>query len=238
MYSSESYFGGEGASPIRYDELARMNRSYFDRRMEQIASCHGEPVRRLRILDFGAATGEFVVEALKAGHEAFGVELSDDARNIAASRGLRLLRPEDLGGLDPGEFDVIHMNHVLEHMPDPLDHLRAMRRLLRPDGLLVVEVPQQFDNDLDRLKRLLRLGGKQARLDAFSLHHTCFFSPSSLRGLLERAGFRVLRLRTFNPARAPLWPPSPRNWAARILLSVADRTHGGGNIVEAFARRA
>jgi hypothetical protein len=44
-----------------------------------------------------------------------------------------------------------------------------------------------------------------------------------------------VRVRTFNPDKTPFWPPSARNWILRVGLGLADRLHGGGNIIEAFA---
>jgi len=40
---------------------------------------------------------------------------------------------------------MVTMFHVLEYLPDPLEHLRTVRRLLVDDGLLVVEVPNHDD---------------------------------------------------------------------------------------------
>lgn len=237
LYSEALYFGGKGASPADYAALAGRRIDYFRARIRSIvqaASCGSA----LKMLDYGAATGEFVRAARDEGHECAGIEISDDARATA-----KYVNEVDLLPLDATQeigdmvFDVVHMNHVLEHMPDPLMHLRWCHRVLKPQGLLVIEVPQQFDNDLDRLRRALLVGGRQKRFDAYSLHHTFFFSPRSMHMLLRLAGFETLKVTTFDPGSAPLRPFSLKNLILRVVLGLADQLHGAGNVIEVLSRR-
>lgn len=238
LYSQETYFGGKGASPADYEKVIADRLSYLSQRIRKASRMLGDRDNPLSVLDYGAATGDFVSLARSEGHRCEGVELSADARAAAHARhGLRLMSPEQARQLAGAQFDVIHMNHVLEHMPNPLEHLQWCCELLRPYGLLIIEVPQQFDNDLDRVRRWLGRGGKQKRFDAYSLHHTYFFSPQTMSDLLARAGFRNLQVSTFNPGKAPLWPPKVSHWILRIGLGLADRIHRGGNIIEVFATK-
>lgn len=237
LYSDAMYFGGEGASPAGYAGLAKARIDYMRSRIERIGRMAGGK-QPLSMLDYGAATGEFVRAARDAGHVCVGIELSDDARASAERKnGVELLAADRSNELGDAQFDVVHMNHVLEHMPDPLAHLCWCARMLKPGGLLVSEVPNQFDNDLDRLRRLLHVGGKRPRFDAYSLHHTYFFTPTTMVMLLARAGFKVVNLTTFNCDKTPLWPFAPKNYLLGGLLGAADRLHAGGNIIEVFARR-
>ena len=146
-----------------------------------------------RLLDYGAATGDFVKLAREAGAVADGVEFSAEARARAMSLGVTLLPPDSHLS---GGYDVVHMNHVFEHMPDPVAHLAYCREQLRTGGLLVIEVPQQFYNLADTLRRVSGSGGQQKRFDAFSVHHTYFYTPATLKRLCEKAGFRTLACRT------------------------------------------
>ncbi|HJR74838.1 MAG TPA: class I SAM-dependent methyltransferase [Luteimonas sp.] len=236
LYSDENYFGGRGAAPEDYATLAKARRPYFATRIESIER-HFSP-GKLAMLDYGAATGEFVALARERGHACDGVELSDDARAVALSRhGIDLLPADAATAMSEAVYDVVHMNHVLEHMPDPLAQLRWCAKVLKPGGLLVAEVPQQFDNDLDKARRAIGIGGRQSRFDAYSLHHTFFFTPRSMRTLAEKAGFSPVRIATFNPAKTPLWPFSLRNWILRPWLGAADKIRSGGNIVELYAAK-
>lgn len=237
LYTDAMYFGGDGASPEDYESFAKARIDYMRARiarLERMADKQGP----LALLDYGAATGDFVRASLDAGHNCIGIELSADARAVAKERkGVTLLPIDCIDEIADARFDAIHMNHVLEHMPDPLAHVRWCARVLKPNGLFVFEVPQQFDNDLDRLRRGLRVGGKLPRFNAFSLHHTYFFTPSTVATLLAKAGFTVQSLSTFNSNRTPLWPISAKNYILRLLLGTADRVHAGGNIIEVFAQR-
>lgn len=237
LYSNDSYFGGSGASPVDYTTVIAQRLNYFRKRIRIAASILQRDVP-ISVLDFGAATGDFVALARSEGHHCEGIELSDDARASAKERyNVSLLSLNQVDQLPPSAFDFLHMNHVLEHIPDPIGHLRWCLGMLKPDGLLFVEVPQQFDNDLDRARRFLRMGGRQARFDAYSLHHTYFFTPWTLANTLRAAGFEPGCVRTFNPDKTPMRPFNVRNWILRGFLGLADR-HNGGNILEVFARPA
>lgn len=239
LYSSDMYFGGKGASPADYRDEARSRVGYWRARVRTAAAMLERNGPAFTFFDYGAATGEFVRVALEEGHVCVGVELSADARAAArAHNGVSLLAPEQTEEISGMRFDVIHMNHVLEHMPNPLAHLRWCADRLNPQGLLILEVPQQFDNDLDRLRRWLRAGGKRSHFDAYSLHHTYFFNPGTMTTLLRKTGFQLKILATFNRHKTPLWPPVMKNWILRPMLYSADVLHRGGNIIEVYATPA
>jgi len=100
---------------------------------------------RLDILEVGAAYGIFVHYANSSGHHAVGTEVTPEFAE--ASRGL--IRGEVVHVPDeryeehfpPGSFDVVLMEHVLEHMREPRKTLASLRALLRQDGILVICVP-------------------------------------------------------------------------------------------------
>lgn len=239
VYSHEAYFADRvGMEPYR--DVVRRRLWGFRHRLRRLERRLGEDGSGdgsgLRILDVGAATGEFVVEARKRGHRAEGFEPSAGGRAEARERhGLELAGGtlEELSGRFAGPYDVVHLSHVLEHLPDPAAALATMRRLLAPGGVLSVEVPQQFDNDVEWLLRLLGRS-RHGRFDTHSLHHTYFFTPPTLLALLAVAGFEVLELRTFHWGLTP--PPSPRNLLLGTYLWLSDKVHRGGPVIEVHAR--
>lgn len=234
LYTDENYFRPEGKDTIDpYASVAEIRRPYFRARLATVARYY--PGKSFRILDIGAATGEFLDEARRLGHHIQGIELSESARHTAnTTLGIELSGIELHKLPEEEQYDVIHMNHVFEHLPDPTMALVACHRLLRTDGLLLIEVPQQINNDLDRLKMLLHLATRPM-LSAYSLHHTFFFTPTTLTRLLERHGFEVRYLATSNPARTPLKPFRLINLLLKIFLWLSDRSHRGGNIIEIHA---
>lgn len=148
----------------------------------------------LRLLDIGCSNGLFLVEALQAGFEVHGAELSPDTAAYARSQfGLEVYAGDwrDAGHAD-GSFDVVTLFGVIEYLPDPLGELAAIRRLLRPDGLLLQSTPN-IDGLVARLSCALA-----HRLDYWppseQPHHLYRFSDGTLAELTERAGYEVTRV--------------------------------------------
>lgn len=97
------------------------------------------------ILDIGAGTGDFLSVAQKDGWKTLGVEPSDKAKAIAKSKGVSFV--ENTSELESHTFDVISMWHVLEHVPNLDEQIKELKRLLKPNGTLIVAVPnfKSFD---------------------------------------------------------------------------------------------
>lgn len=96
-----------------------------------------------RLLDVGAGLGHLVRQAAASGFTATGVEPSvwgsDYGRRVLAAD-VRTGILQDIP-FAPGSFDVVHVNHVLENIPDPAALLRHIRTLLAPAGILYLSVP-------------------------------------------------------------------------------------------------
>jgi 2-polyprenyl-3-methyl-5-hydroxy-6-metoxy-1,4-benzoquinol methylase len=98
-----------------------------------------------RVLDIGAGTGDFLSVAKQNGWQTIGVEPSDKAKAIALKKEVSFV--EDTSELEGRSFDVITMWHVLEHVPDLDSQIKELKRLLKPNGSLIVAVPnfKSFD---------------------------------------------------------------------------------------------
>ena len=95
------------------------------------------------ILDIGCGTGFALDAAKRQGLETFGIELSRSAADLAASRGHRIF-PVPLEEMEPaleGKFDLISLNQLLEHVPDPLALIQQCRRFLSSSGVIAIAVP-------------------------------------------------------------------------------------------------
>jgi len=97
------------------------------------------------ILDIGAGTGDFLSVANQNGWQTIGVEPSDKAKAIAKNKGVSFV--EKTTELENQSFDVISMWHVLEHVPNLDDQIKELKRLLKPNGTLIIAVPnfKSFD---------------------------------------------------------------------------------------------
>jgi len=141
-----------------------------------------------RLLDYGCGIGLFLEVALERGFDACGVDLAPDAVREARRRGLRAWHGTagDVPEVAAGEFDVVTLWSVLAHLPRPIDELAMLRRLLAPDGVLLVSTVNA--NSL-----LLKAYGE--RWGGFTRNHLIFSSPTTLPRLLRAAGFAAVCVR-------------------------------------------
>lgn len=141
------------------------------------------------LLDVGCASGGLVEAAVADGWKAVGVDPGEYAVRQGRAKGLdlraRTLREARFG---EASFDVIVSLHTVEHLPDPAADLREMRRIIRPNGLLVVEVPNA------RSIGFLLRREKWAQLKP--PEHINFFDGRALAALLRRTGWRPAERRT------------------------------------------
>ena len=92
-----------------------------------------------KILDIGAGTGDFLICAKANGWQITGMEPSEKAQKIAISKGVSF--EKDMQSIKKQQFDVITMWHVLEHIPNIEQQIQELKRLLKPNGTIVVAVP-------------------------------------------------------------------------------------------------
>ena len=147
-----------------------------------------------RLLEVGAAAGYFLDEARRAGFEPVGVEPAADLARKAASRFQVPVHAAFLPGVElpAANFDVVCAWHVVEHIPEPLPALEALRAAAAPSGHLFIEVPNA-DGVIAR-----RQGAAWPPLGL--PHHVGQYGPSSLSALLARARFEIVALDT-----VPFW---------------------------------
>lgn len=179
-YQEDYYSSGTGA---RFLSLFELPFHLF--RWLRFRSIARRASRVSAILDVGCGRGDLLETFKKAGWEVLGTQLSETAARAARTlRGVDVVCGE-LPALElpAGHFGVITFFHVLEHLPRPGIYLDRARELLADDGLLVIEVP---DCSSPGFRFLVE------RSFCFDYpHHLLFFSPASLRALLERHGFEV-----------------------------------------------
>ncbi|MEW6609555.1 MAG: class I SAM-dependent methyltransferase [bacterium] len=144
-----------------------------------------------RILDIGCCVGFFLHVAQKMGWDCVGVELATTSANYAKDEfklNVMNKKLEEIKFPDK-HFDVITMWDVLEHIPDPVNGLNEVYRILKDDGLLVVQVP-----NIKSAKAIL-----EGKVFVFlnvpcHLYH---FSPLTIRKILEKANFKVIKVMSY-----------------------------------------
>ena len=155
------------------------------------------PGDRRRLLDIGSGPGFFLKTAAERGWRVVGVEPSQQAAAHARGLGLEIVEgffnQETAAKL--GHFDVVHLNNVLEHVPNPLDLVTRARELLNRGGLLCLNVPNDFTPFQVSARSALTL----AEWWVAPPHHLNYFDFDSLSHLVTRLGFEVRERSTSFP---------------------------------------
>ena len=146
------------------------------RRAEQLLPL----VANRRYLDVGCGGGGVLLKLRKHCASAAGVEPQVVWNQHLQNAGITV--HAELDELAPRSQDVISLFHVLEHVPDPIPFLRALRDKLDHNGALVIEVPNADD-------ALLGLYRSQAFSEfTYWSPHLFLYNPATLRRLLAKAG--------------------------------------------------
>lgn len=95
------------------------------------------------ILDFGCGRGGFINLAREISNKIMGIELNKFNRKYINSIGIQCL--ESLSDLGDEKFDLITLNHVLEHLNNPIEILICLKKHLKEDGIIIIEVPHARD---------------------------------------------------------------------------------------------
>ena len=212
------------------------------------------PLRAVRALpsgsgvDVGCGRGDLAASLMAIGWRMTGVEPSPEAAEHARARGVDVRLGTLLNvDLDAGSYDAAVFRHSLEHTPNPLADLTAVRTALRPSGVALITVPN-FSSWQAR-----RLRSRWYHLDV--PRHRAHFTGLGLAQLLEQAGFELLEMRTSTssvglPASAQYALVGrclfPDGLALRVatglcvlalpFAAIADRIGGGGDQLHVLAR--
>jgi SAM-dependent methyltransferase len=104
-----------------------------------------------RILDIGAGTGDFLVAAKQSKWQVTGIEPNKTAQQNAKLKNITLY--SRLAELPKNTFDVITLWHVLEHVPDLEQQISSICNLLKPNGTLIIAVPNFKSYDANYYKQ-------------------------------------------------------------------------------------
>jgi SAM-dependent methyltransferase len=146
------------------------------------------------VLDVGCGTGEFLFCAKLAGLVGIGLDINKDAVDAALANGLDAIQGK-LGDVryPDGSFDFIRLGDVIEHVGDPAGLLTECRRVLKEDGTLFISTPN-IDSFFPRYSLFLKRTLGVEWCHPTPPYHLIEFSYSSLKGLLQKTGFRVERV--------------------------------------------
>jgi len=189
-YKSENYISHTNTSMGFVNRLYQIVRKKTLRQKRRLI-CKTTGKQRGTLLDVGSGTGAFVNEMKQNGWEVTGLEPDEDARRVAKESFHCELKSTDvLLSLPENAFDAITLWHVLEHVHDLKNYLHQFKKLLKPDGRLVIAVPNYTSFDASVYRQYWA---------AYDVpRHLYHFSPLSMKLLVHKNGMRIIKYK-------PMW---------------------------------
>lgn len=152
-----------------------------------------------RLLDVGCALGMFLFLAHRSGWDTYGVDISRYATHFAREvlkLQVRTGEIEDVKFPDKW-FDVVTMWDVLEHFPDPSRQLQEIHRILKNEGIVLMNTPNEEAALRLLAWKMYHLTGGKIKYPLRKLYHQFhfhYFTSETLRSLLEQNGFSLIQL--------------------------------------------
>jgi len=141
-----------------------------------------------KILDAGCGFG-FFLSALSKKWDKYGLELSEHCTEYIINNFPSIKVKSEIIENEPFDsefFDVIYSFHVIEHVMNPKEHIKCLKKMLKKGGTLIISTPNINSFVSRRFKGNYRLLG---------LPHIVLFSVDTLSMLLKQAGFEIIKIK-------------------------------------------
>ena len=183
-YQSEDYISHTDAKRNWFEKVYHFIKTIaLKRKLKLINSFNSEDKR---LLDIGCGTGDFLKVAKDNQWHVSGVEPNPNARTIANQKtNNSVFDIDQLLKFEKHSFDVITLWHVLEHLPKLENHIAVFESLLKPNGRLVIAVPNYKSHDANYYK---------SHWAAFDTpRHLWHFSQKAISKLVQQKGMGVVK---------------------------------------------
>lgn len=192
------------ADTLELNDIANVRESSVAMFKKEVEHIIEYDQKRTAVLDIGSGMGTFLYAAKPFYQKVLGLDVSQQMASFVESKlGVPILVKQFEDFDYPQKFSLIHMSHVLEHVPNPNHWLQKARKMLDGDGVLVINVPNKFSVSF-RLKHLFtKLGIKKQFSNAWkdpSRTPDHLFEPTikSMLYLLEKNNYRVVEYYTYS----------------------------------------
>ena len=188
-YKSEDYISHTDSKRNLFEKVYHLVRRISLKKKLYIINCFSNETKRL--LDVGCGTGDFLQTALKNNWLVSGIEPNANARDIANKKtNNSVFDTTQLSKFETHCFDAITLWHVLEHLPNLEDHLSTFKKLIKPNGTLVIAVPNYNSFDAKHYKEFWA---------AFDVpRHLWHFNKDSVSKLVSKYNMEVIKIK-------PMW---------------------------------
>lgn len=186
-YESDAYISHTDSTKSLMDKVYQMIKSYsMKRKLKLINSSSSQ---KGKILDVGCGTGDFLEVCQADEWKVTGIEPSLKATALAenkiAPKGRLFNDISEIKKEEYDSFDVITMWHVLEHVPNLLEYIDLLKKLLKKDGCLIIAVPNYKSYDAEFYKEFWA---------AYDVpRHLWHFSQKSIHRIFSAKNFEVVK---------------------------------------------
>ncbi len=186
-YDSKEYISHTDAKSSLIDKLYQSVKSITIKSKEGLVSKYINSENK-SILDIGSGTGSFLEKLNSKGWHSLGVEPNEKARKLSNEK--NAISVKNSLEIQNHTFDAITMWHVLEHVEDLQQQFLEFKRLLNPEGIVVIAVPNYKSYDALYYKNYWA---------AFDVpRHIWHFSETSIKKLATKYGFQLVETK-------PMW---------------------------------
>ncbi len=190
---SARYFLGDNYEDYIADIEAREREA-----KERLDFLNSQANKKGKLIEVGCAAGFFLAMARRDGWSVEGTDISAYATNYAREKfNIEVFTGYLRDRAYPDNyFEAAVLWHTLEHCADPKGELREINRLLKPEGILALEVPN--------IESLSAQKYKERWYHFVPQYHLYHFSPDTLGKLLKKTNFKIIRAITVSGGVSPL----------------------------------
>lgn len=186
-YESETYISHTDSNKSILDKVYQIVKKYtLNKKLKLINSFK---TKDKYLLDVGCGTGDFLLNCKNSGWNVVGVEPNENAKNLAKfklSTNKDSVVYTELSEINSKQFDVITLWHVLEHVPNLELYISNLKRLLKPNGVLVIAVPNFKSYDASYYKQFWA---------AFDVpRHLWHFSKKAIQLLFSKEKMKLVKI--------------------------------------------
>ena len=192
------------ADNLELNDLADVRESSVTMFKKEVEHIIQYDKKRSAVLDIGSGMGTFLFASKPYYKTVIGLDVSAQmAAFVEKKLSVKIYVQQFEDFNYPEKFSLIHMSHVLEHVPDPNNWLQKAKQMLDKEGILVINVPNKFSISF-RLQHLFTKLGINKQFSGSwkdpSRTPDHLFEPTvkSMKYLLKKNNYEVLEYYTYS----------------------------------------
>lgn len=192
------------ADNLQLNDLTEIRESSVGMFKKEIEHISQYDKKKTAVLDIGSGMGTFLYAAKPVYKEAVGLDVSRQMASFVEKHlGVKVFVEQFENFTYPKKFSLIHMSHVIEHVPHPNLWLQKAKEMLDDEGILVINVPNKFSLSFRMQHFFVKLGVKKQFSDAWAdatrtPDHLLEPTIGAMKYLLAQNDYEVLEYYTYS----------------------------------------